>query len=414
MVSWLQSKLEGRDNLVFSLVEFFYWSANVVYYNFIVTYLTNQGYSDFMCGVVTTCTALTVLVVQPTLGYLTDTFITAKKLLIITMALSVPAVFLLPNVLFSPVLVILSAVLMACLNMSSYTTIEIWIVKLQATRPTVVYSFCRAFGSLGFALSALCFGKVMAAFGDNMLFVVHAFFLVLMIFAMLFAEEVPCTNSRSRGELKESGGKQDSFFDVFKYLLTNRRYMIFVASLFLFHITLRCSITFLPMHIREAGGTSTALGVAIFVYSFAEYLIILFGGRLLLRRLSYEQMFALALVFQILRQVSFVAYSSVPFIVATQLLHAISDGLYLKTFAEYIYSIVPRKIAATASSIAVALTFGLGSVFGNFVGGILIEEIGLRAYSVISGLVCVAGLCIFLPSLLGSKTLQKSAQPAAE
>ena len=85
----------GRKNLLLMGVQGFYWCAYCTYFGFLVLYMQNHGYSNVQCAQAQVLIAVATLITQPLIGYLTDSFITCKKFLLVTTALAVPVAFLL-------------------------------------------------------------------------------------------------------------------------------------------------------------------------------------------------------------------------------------------------------------------------------------------------------------------------------
>ena len=79
----------GRKNLLLMGVQGFYWCAYCTYFGFLVLYMQNRGYSNVQCALAQVLIAVATLIAQPLIGYLTDTFITCKKFLLITTALEI-------------------------------------------------------------------------------------------------------------------------------------------------------------------------------------------------------------------------------------------------------------------------------------------------------------------------------------
>ena len=74
----------GKDTLVkgkrsctvlFFSAYFIYYAVYCVFSSFIVLFLTEQGYSATVCGIITSLTFLANLLMEPVGGYITDTFL---------------------------------------------------------------------------------------------------------------------------------------------------------------------------------------------------------------------------------------------------------------------------------------------------------------------------------------------------
>ena len=82
----------GKDTLVkgkrsctvlFFSVYFIYYAVYCVFSSFIVLFLTEQGYSATVCGIITSLTFLANLLMEPVGGYITDTFLPTRRYLLV-------------------------------------------------------------------------------------------------------------------------------------------------------------------------------------------------------------------------------------------------------------------------------------------------------------------------------------------
>lgn len=81
----------GKDTLVkgkrsctvlFFSAYFIYYAVYCVFSSFIVLFLTEQGYSATVCGIITSLTFLANLLMEPVGGYITDTFLPTRRYLL--------------------------------------------------------------------------------------------------------------------------------------------------------------------------------------------------------------------------------------------------------------------------------------------------------------------------------------------
>ena len=84
-----------------------------IYFGFLVMYLTQFGYSESGIGLVMMLCALANMVSQPLIGYLTDTYLPNKQMLIILAAASIPIGFFLPASVSIPFVAATSIILLS-------------------------------------------------------------------------------------------------------------------------------------------------------------------------------------------------------------------------------------------------------------------------------------------------------------
>ena len=102
-----------KYNLLFYGYNFTYFAVSCAYFGYLVRYLSGFGYSAFTCGVINMLTGCLSMVIQPLAGYLTDTFLTVKKYLLLSSLACMALVFVLPATISLPVVPVLGILFFA-------------------------------------------------------------------------------------------------------------------------------------------------------------------------------------------------------------------------------------------------------------------------------------------------------------
>ncbi|HAN44864.1 MAG TPA: hypothetical protein DCP97_05670 [Ruminococcaceae bacterium] len=383
-------------NAKFFLLQACFWASNCIYYSFLVAYLTEKGYSEFISGIAMTLVSIVSAVSQPIIGYITDTFLTGKKLLTINFCIALPLTFLLPLFVGSVPLALASILILSVFDYTAYSIIDSWSIKLKdTTQPQLDYGFTRSGGSIGYSVTALIFGKLISTLGYNLMFFAHAAYLLCMILIITRLEAVPCCNvsaqSSDEGRLSIAGA--------LSLLLKNRFYIVLIASAAFYQFAMRTASTYITVIVKYYGGNSTHLGIAIFMCSFFEIFSMFYAGKLIKCGIKMEYIFAVGLIFGFARMILY-CYGNLWSVIFTQLLTSVASGIYIRVFIEYISLVTPKRINATATTFGVAVSFGLGGVGGNFLGGLLIQSYGLMTYLYVSIFVMLGALIVFLPNII--------------
>ena len=188
----------GRKNLLLMGVQGFYWCAYCTYFGFLVLYMQNHGYSNVQCAQAQVLIAVATLITQPLIGYLTDSFITCKKFLLVTTALAVPVAFLLQASVSSPILCYGAIVLQSILFYPAASLIDSWTMALREKDSQVQYPLTRSAGSVLYALTALAFGNVIAALGDGIIAPSFCCFLCCYFYVPVFWRRHPVAISSKK------------------------------------------------------------------------------------------------------------------------------------------------------------------------------------------------------------------------
>lgn len=403
MSNRLSELSRGRENLVFALIQGLFWAANCMLYGFWVAYLQHIGFSYMLIGLTTTLMSATGMALQPIAGYISDTYIPAKRFFIGCVLISSPLVLLLPFVSSLPVVTVVLMLVIVVFHCSLGGMIDSWTVKLREQGVIINYPVTRSAGSVGYGLSALLLGWVISRLGYNIMFVAHISLLLSTAFVALFAQGVPCSNRKREQESEGRIGLPAALM----MLLKNPRYMIFLVSAIFYNLGVRVTITYTATIISLKGGGSSELGMALFIAAFCEFPIVI-AFVAISKRIRIQKIFMVAMIFGFLRVFGVYLAPNVSLLMLCQLCQAISFGLYIPLFVEYVSRIVPQKISATAIIVAQAVATGLGSIVGNSAGGMILDKYGLTAF-VMTNSVCVGvGIIIFSASFFVKKSQQKA------
>lgn len=399
---------DAREPLLLAALQICYWSGISVLHGFTVSYFSAMGYSDFVCGLATSLTALTILFIQPLMGYIADTYIPIRRLLSLTLLIAVPLTLTIPaSVKLGPV-VLVAFLLVAFFDYPCYTLIDSWIIQLQARYPAIDYGAVRSFGTFGWGLTALAAGWLIDRFGFGIMFGGHMAFLGLTVLICRLLDDVPCRNKKVHHEhapddpvQEEEDEESLSIPEAAKRLFKNRAYVNFVLSGILFQMGIRPIVTFLPRLLAEAGGTSTHYGFATFLCSAGE-MAMMFVASALLRRGVQKTTLYLWMLFVGLARLGLI-WLGLPlnWLIASVLLQAVVFGFLTRMQVQYVMEITPKHLASTAATLNASLTYGAGSVVAGMLYGWIFDTWGIRAGITLAICWMSAAIVCFLPSAHG-------------
>ncbi len=394
-----------KEPVFFSLIQFFYWSSNCVLYSFLILYMKKNGFSDITCGIATTLLTVLSLVVQPLMGYVTDTFITSKKLLIGCFMVAMPFTFLIPKSISVGYLILLTVMLQSLFDNYQYAIIDSWIIRLKNYKPYIDFGQIRAMGSISYGLTALIFGNIIARLGFDIMFVCHASLLFMCLLCMLPVDEVPCLNKKraTPADGCSPGAERLSPIQVASILVKNKPYMIFLISVALYQFAIRPTISYLPLIVTAAGGDSSHYGLALCLSAMTEAPVMYIVSRLTNKGLKMPFIYTCAMVCGVIRLIVMSLPLGLYPLIFGQLLSAVTIGTYIRVFTEYIAQITPKEITSSASTLGTALTFGIGGVLGNLSGGFLISWVGIPWYLRICAVVMALSALVITPSVLADR-----------
>lgn len=235
-------------------------------------------------------------------------------------------------------------------------------VSLEWTRarPVTSYAGLRLFGSLGFVALALLVGRTLAARGDRPGDVLVPATIALCVAGYaLVARSIPAAPPHP--------GARPGFGDLAK-LVRDRRLLLFLGACALHWAACAPYHLFFGVLVRDRGLPSDVTGLGMGVGVVAEIGALLVFPRLE-RRLSLRRLLAIAFLGSAVRWVLVSRAESAGAIVALQLLHGLTFGLFWGTAMGAMATFVPPRLRATGQALFTAIVFGLGNAFGYQLSG---------------------------------------------
>ncbi len=245
-----------------------------------------------------------------------------------------------------------------------------------------MYGRIRLWGALGWGLVAPAAGWLLQTLGLRWAFWLYA---ALLAFNLLVVGRLRFGSVESR----------HSFSSGLRTLFTDRRWIAFLAAVFIAGIGLAAVNNYLFILMSSLGAGETLMGVSLTISVISEVPVMFFGNRLL-GRLGARGLLYLAMLVTGLRSVLFFFAGSPVFIIVIQLTHGFTFPALWLAGVKYAADNAPPGLSATAQGLLGAMMWGVGASVGGLLGGVLIEWVGPAAMFGVTGLLVLAGLGIFL------------------
>ncbi|MFP4115181.1 MAG: MFS transporter [Spirochaetales bacterium] len=397
-----------------SAIEFFFWSSIACFEGFMVPYLTSVGYRPAQIGPIMGAVFGPAIVGQPVLGAISDRISSPKWLIAVAMVVAGSVVVLIPAAVGWYAAVLVIVLVYSVSGNSLPAVLDGWIMARRDYNPRINYGIARGFGSAGFATAALALGYVAERWGPGIVFPVYLGIAIATAALAVTAPQMrptasteettpPCRDgapkTRSDRGLRSLSRRVWTRVGV---VGRNRRYVLFLIASFLAFVGFRAAFTFLPLLIDELGGTLSHVGLAHSIGAISE-VPFLFLSALILRRLRGSRFVALTLLLFGLRLSTYSVLTSTAQVLGLQLTHGLTFGLFIAASVDYIHAIAPPEHRTLFQAIAPSVYFGLGSIVGSWIGGIVVEAISVFWAFRGAGVLAVAGsLVLFVSPAHGS------------
>ncbi len=383
----MKSKKINTFNLRFAGMQGFYWAAYTVLFGFYVPLLEEWGYSNFMIGAAMTVVSLTRMIAQPIWGMYCDRKGKVREMFIFAMAASCLVVLFLPFGESSFAVSMLLVFLLSVTMQSMYPLIDAWSLGLSNDGHDIDFGITRSFGSLAYALVAAGFGLILDRFGPYTRIPSY----ILLTAALI----IPALTLRSPAKRYHcgSGSKESSF----RSLVKIKKYRVFIIANMLLYLVYGALNSFLPVRIRELGGTNLHLGLCFTIMGICQVFgMIIFS---VLRRKVYIFLHITLVISMFLFAIKGFLTAISPnlgSVLILQVIDLISYGMYFPGAIAYINETAGSDNLMTAQTLFSASTYGMSAMAGSFAGGVISGYTSIPVMLIIMASASLTGVILFV------------------
>ncbi len=368
-----------------------YWAAAAGVVSFATAFLLGKGFAPATVGTMLAVGNLLSCAAQPVLANFADRtggnilkWMTASLTAVCIFAFGVVQMLPLSQFLFGAVYLLgvfaLDA-MMPLMNALSVSYLE--------SGYRLNYGFSRGIGSLGYSLSALLIGKLMAQRGIEWMIWVSLGLLVLNAAVVLAYPAIGST-------LREQEEKPQccSIGEVFvKY----RWYCVSLLGVMLLAMFHAMTENYLIEVVRPLGGDSGSVGMALFIATAAEMVVLVcFDG--VRRHIRDTWLLKFAGLSFLLKAVLFLLAPSVSAIYLIQILQATSYAFLSPTQLYYARSRVALADMVKGQAFITA-SYTLGCAIGNFAGGQLLQHFSVPVMLMAGVLMAALGTAVLFATV---------------
>lgn len=357
--------------LRYSLQQMAYWAAAAGIMSFASAYLLAKGLPASLVGTLLALGSLLSCAVQPLLADRADRFGGGMIKYMVVGLSAVSAVSFASLLVFG-----LSPTAMGFIYLLGIFSFDAMMPLLNAivvsykdTPQRINYGLSRGLGSMAYSIAALFLGRIIADFGeDRMIWAI----LILLAGNILITLGYPVAASAAARE-KERG----ECCSVAVFFSRYRWYCVSLLGVLLLGAFHAMTENYLIKIFGRIGGGSAEVGVALFVATVMEMLVLFFYEPIR-RRISEAMLLKIAGLSFLLKSLLLIVTGSVEEVYLVQLLQATSYTFLSPTQVYYAdKKVLPADMVKGQAFITAA--YSLGCAGGNFAGGVLIEHAGVDA-----------------------------------
>ena len=243
------------------------------------------------------------------------------------------------------------------------------------------YGSVRGGGTIGWGVAAPIVGVIVARYGLQWNFSIYA---VLLLIALVAVQQMHFGQRTFRV----------SIFEGLREVLTDRKWIVFLTIVFIAGNGSGIITNYLFVYLQKIGTSPTWMGWALTISTIAEFPALLVAHRLL-KKLGSNGLLTLGLAVTALR-CGLYGLVNVPWLaLVVQLMQFFTYPILLVAGVSYADENAPAGMGATAQSIFSGAFMGFGFAAGGFLGGVLIQYIGVQKMFLVYGMVIMLAALIF-------------------
>lgn len=358
----------------FFAVYFFYYGGYCIFSSYMVMFLTEKGYSATLCGMITSLTLAINLLTQPIVGYMTDTILSARRLLPICVGVVALLCALCTWNTQRPWVCLPAMVAAAGVAYPFSQLLDAWVNCSRELDPGLVYSRIRAGGSIGFALASMAAGWYFKQFGWDGYFILQAGCFLVMLPFLHWLPDVKLGNRRG------AGGPGMSPADCVWTALSSGEYRLCLLICTVYWFSHRPVGSYLSLIVESRAGGPETYGAVCGVGAAVEFLGLLLLGYLQRKdRLPLSLCMACALGTGVLRPLCILLLPGIWPLYLGQVLQSVSFAFFYGGSAEWFTRSAHPAIRSFCISVGLTVSSVGGTILANLLGGGLCDLRGTGA-----------------------------------
>ncbi len=358
-----------------------YWLTFNTMLNFSTMLFNSYGMTSYEVGLASACTSVANVVAQPIWGLVCDRMPRIRRVYCIGLIGAMAAVLLRYADTGNKWLLVASTCLVYFCFMPLSSMQDAWINRMNANGMAIRYPVARSFGSMGGVVGSLVFGILADRFG---VVIMAPTFLLFAAVLILYVHTLTEPRAVIAEKTARAGRQEDSFRYVLRQLLVNRQYLILLFAYTLSSAGLNALHTFLSVKITRLGGGFAQFGTMSAITASCEIVFLMLFPKIR-RRVRPQGIMAIGFFFTLVRILCVSRAATIPQIFLIALLHGPSGGILIGGAVAYLSEVVDRKVLFTAQTCMAAM-LGIGSIAGNYVGGLLTVRFPLDTVILLLGI----------------------------
>lgn len=386
-------------NIKYVASQVFYFAAFAAMMGYASVYLLHKGFSNSTIGILLSVCNILAVFMQPALASFADknknieirkivTTIVAVAIVLSAVLLVVPSnqaiIFVLVVSIFS-----LMTTIMPLMNTLAFVFEKYGIA--------INYGLARGLGSVAYAVASMVLGHAVDAFSPDLLPVCYVVFNALL-FIVVHGFVLPKSEQL---EVKEEETKEEEVSTnnegLLKFAGKYKKFIIFLLGFVFVYFAHTIINNFFIQIINNVGGNSSDMGNAVFLAAMLELPTMAYFTKLS-QKVNCGTLIKISIMLFLVKHVITYLADDMIMIYIAQAFQMGAYALFIPASVYYVNcKIAPQDMVKGQSFVTTSMT--VAGVFGNLIGGILLDQVGVGQVLLISAILSLVGALIVTMSV---------------
>lgn len=391
----------------FSSLEIVYWFAMATA-GYLTVYLKGIGFSPSQIGKMSAVNSAVGIIAAPLFGLIADKIGSVKKVFITCILVGSLLWALVPftgTISFGPILLCLIVIPASqFFRNPASSLVDNWVVQ-STNKEGLNYGTIRLWGSISYAGMALILAAILPRYGVKWTF--------YMLFLLIIPMVLVSISIKDKG--KTTVRKSSLPFRELRVgrLFKNYYYVTFLIYAIVLNIPMQTGHVFLPYLISHVGGDTARLGLITGYKALLEIPMLFLLKPLRKRKFPLYGLLLGSALFYVLEMLLYPQAKNFTQLILISTCYGLGGGLSIGASANYIYTLTPKELKATAQTLNGSVT-AVAGILGNLAGGLLLERVGIVNYYQFIGFVMCGAALFFAASLFAGRRVFKIPLPEIE
>lgn len=358
---------------------FFFFAAFSALMPYLVLYYRWRGLNGFQIGLLTGLTPIITTFSAPFWTGLADSTRRHSLILRLNIATAILIVLLMPAA--RTFLSLFPIILLYTFLFSPISSLADSATLTMLDKGGEEYGRVRLGGTIGWGVVSAIAGVVIEKYGLTWSFWLYA---INMTLAWLISYKLTFGQTRERVSVRRG----------LRALLMNRRWLIFLVTIFIAGMGMSTVNTYLFPYMEEAGARKSLMGLAAVIATISEVPVFFFS-HYLLKRLQSRGLLMLSMAVIGIRLLLYFFFAFPTAILLIQTVHGLTFAALWTAGVSYAHENAPTGMTATAQGLFGSVMMGFGSGAGGMLGGLLIDRWGTASMYGAMGVAVFIGLGMF-------------------